>query len=127
MRRYRLLIIGFGNVGQAFFRLLNLKRDLLGVDVSVSEIIDRRRGYIINPGPSVLEDARGGKLLGRKIGIDEIPRLIEESSADIVCEFTDLNIRDRGEPAFTYLSTAIKSGKHVITTNKGQWPFTTTS
>lgn len=62
-------------------------------------------------------------MLGRKIDLDEIPNLIEESDADIVCEFTDLNIRERGEPAFTYLSTAIRSGKHVITTNKGPIAF----
>lgn len=117
------MIIGFGNVGQAFFRLLNLKRDLLGADVYVSEIIDRRRGHIVNPGPSVVDDARSGKLLGERVDIDEVPRLIEESDADIVCEFTDLNVRDRGEPAFTYLSTAIRSGKHVITTNKGPIAF----
>ncbi len=115
------MIIGFGNVGQAFFRLLNLKRDLLGVDVYVSEIIDRRRGHIVNPGPGVVDDARSGKLLGKRVDIDEVPpRLIEGSDADIVCEFTDLNVKDRGEPAFTYLSTAIRSGKHVITTNKAQ-------
>ncbi|GAB6947718.1 homoserine dehydrogenase [Vulcanisaeta sp. JCM 16161] len=123
MRGFRILIIGFGNVGQAFFKLLNLKRDALGVNASVVEIIDRRRGHIVNPGPGIVDEARSGKLLGRKIDLDEIPNLIEESDADIVCEFTDLNIRERGEPAFTYLSTAIRSGKHVITTNKGPIAF----
>ncbi|GAB6943411.1 homoserine dehydrogenase [Vulcanisaeta sp. JCM 14467] len=123
MRRYRVLIIGFGNVGQAFFRLLSMKKDAFNADVQVSEIIDRRRGHIINPGPNVVDEARSGRLLGRRIDIDEVPQLIEESDADIVCEFTDLNIRDRGEPAFTYLSTAIRSGKHVITTNKGPIAF----
>jgi len=119
----KVLIIGFGNVGQAFYELLNTKKDLLGFDITVSEIIDRSRGHIMNPGPNILNDAAKGKLIGRKVDIDEIPRLIMESDADIVCEFTDLNVKSRGEPAFTYLSTAIKSGKHVITTNKGPIAF----
>ncbi|ADY01734.1 homoserine dehydrogenase [Vulcanisaeta moutnovskia 768-28] len=123
MRGVRILIIGFGNVGQAFYELLNTKRDLLSFDITIGEIIDRSRGYIINPGPDILKDVAKGRLIGRKVDIDEIPRLITESNADIVCEFTDLNVKSRGEPAFTYLSTAIRSGKHVITTNKGPIAF----
>ncbi len=123
MREFKVLIIGFGNVGQAFFKLLNLKRDLIRANVSISEIIDRRRGHIVSPSPNILDEARSGRLLGRRVSLDEIPRLIEESDADIVCEFTDLNIKEKGEPAFTYLSTAIRSGKHVITTNKGPIAF----
>lgn len=96
---------------------------MLNAEVYVSEVVDRRRGHVVNPGPGIVEEARSGRLLGRRIDVDEVPRLIEESDADIVCEFTDLNIRDRGEPAFTYLSTAIRSGKHVITTNKGPIAF----
>ena len=123
MREYRVLIIGFGNVGQAFLELLNLKRHLLGVDFMVTGVIDRSRGFISNPSQGVVSEARTGKLLGKRVDLDQIPGLIEESDADIVCEFTDLNIRDRGEPAFTYLSTALRSGKHVITTNKGPVAF----
>ncbi|BDR92350.1 homoserine dehydrogenase [Vulcanisaeta souniana] len=123
MREYRVLIIGFGNVGQAFFELLNLKKHLLGINFIVTGIIDRSRGLISNPSPGVISEAHTGKLLGKKVVLDQIPGFIEESNADIVCEFTDLNIKDKGEPAFTYLSTALRSGKHVITTNKGPVAF----
>ncbi|WP_243669417.1 hypothetical protein [Vulcanisaeta sp. JCM 16161] len=54
MRGFRILIIGFGNVGQAFFKLLNLKRDALGVNASVVEIIDRSVGTLLTQGQALL-------------------------------------------------------------------------
>ncbi|WP_069808036.1 homoserine dehydrogenase [Vulcanisaeta thermophila] len=119
----KIMIVGFGNVGQGFFELLNARRDELGIDAVVTEIVDRRRGFIRNPGPEILPDARAGRQLGVKVDPEDIPRLITESDANVVCEFTDLNIRDKGEPAFTYITTAMRSGKHVITTNKGPVAF----
>jgi len=123
MQAIRILIVGFGNVGQGFFELLTRVKGRLGLNVVVTEIIDRRRGHIINPKPSILNEAIQGRLLGDKVEVDEIPRLISESNADIMCEFTDLVVRSKGEPAFTYLATALRSGKHVITTNKGPIAF----
>jgi len=123
MQAIRILIVGFGNVGQGFFELLTRVKGRLGLNVAVTEIIDRRRGHIINPKANILNEAIQGRLLGDKVEVDEIPRLISESNADIMCEFTDLVVRSRGEPAFTYLTTALRSGKHVITTNKGPIAF----
>jgi len=123
MQAIRILIVGFGNVGQGFFELLTRVKGRLGLNVVVTEIIDRRRGHIINPKPSILNETIQGRLLGDKVEVDEIPRLISESNADIMCEFTDLVVRSKGEPAFTYLATALRSGKHVITTNKGPIAF----
>jgi len=123
MQAIRILIVGFGNVGQGFFELLTRVKGRLGFNVAVTEIIDRRRGHIINPKANILNEAIQGRLLGDKVEVDEIPRLISESNADIMCEFTDLVVRSRGEPAFTYLTTALRSGKHVITTNKGPIAF----
>ena len=123
MQAIRILIVGFGNVGQGFFELLTRVKGELGLNVAVTEIIDRRRGHIMNPKPNILNEAVQGRLLGDKVEVDEIPRLISESNADIMCEFTDLVVRSRGEPAFTYLTTALRSGKHVITTNKGPIAF----
>lgn len=123
MRAIKVLILGFGTVGQGFFELLNKVKEELRLNVVVTEIIDRRRGRILNPKPSILPDAAQGKLLGSRVDVDEIPRLIAESDADVMCEFTDLDVKSRGEPAFTYITTALRSGKHVITTNKGPIAF----
>jgi homoserine dehydrogenase len=119
----KVLIVGFGNVGQAFFELLNKIDTELKLNVKVTEIVDRRRGHIVNPKINIIEHASKGVLLGERIDVDDVPRIIMESNADIMCEFTDLIVKTRGEPAFTYITTALKSGKHVITTNKGPIAF----
>jgi homoserine dehydrogenase len=50
----------------------------------------------------------------------DIPKAIEEINADIIIEasFTDIKT---GQPAISHIETALNSGKHVVTTNKG--PF----
>ena len=120
----KVLIVGFGVVGQGFFELFHRVRDELGLgNVLISEIVDIKYGHIKDPRPSIIEEIKAGKTVGEKIVPDDIPRIIEESDADVMGEFTWVNIKTRGEPAFTYLSTAIRSGKHVITTNKGPIAF----
>jgi homoserine dehydrogenase len=50
----------------------------------------------------------------------DIAKAIEESNADIIIEasFTDIKT---GQPAIAHIESALNSGKHVVTTNKG--PF----
>ncbi len=119
----KVMIVGFGVVGQGFFELFNRVKDELGLsDVKISEIVDIRYGHIVNPSPRIIDEVKAG-FRGRAISQDDVPRIIEGSDADIVGEFTWVNVKARGEPAFTYISTALKSGKHVITTNKGPIAF----
>jgi homoserine dehydrogenase len=44
--------------------------------------------------------------------------VIESVEAEAMVEVTPTNIKD-GEPALSHIKTAFKSGKHVVTTNKG--------
>ncbi len=111
----KILIIGFGTVGQGFFELFYNKRDLLGLqDFSIEEIIDMKYGYIPSPRRNIMEEIATGKTFPQK----DVVSAIKESDADIVCEFTWLNLKT-AEPAHTYIRTALELGKHVITTNKG--------
>jgi len=120
----RVLIVGFGTVGQGFYELFNKVRSEIGLShVSITEIIDIKYGHLLNPKPDIINDIRLGKVVGEKIEPDDIPKLIEQSDADIMGEFTWVNIKTKGEPAFTYLTAALRSGKHVITTNKGPIAF----
>jgi homoserine dehydrogenase len=68
----------------------------------------------------VLINAEKGdySLLSEKIL--DIPKAIQEIKADIIIEasFTDIKT---GQPAISHIETALNSGKHVVTTNKG--PF----
>lgn len=111
----RILILGFGTVGQGFYDLFIAKRHLLGLDnVSITEIVDARFGHILNPDKKIISEIAGGKTFP---AIDPV-QAIKESDADILCEFTWLDLKT-AEPAYTHIKTALESGKHVITTNKG--------
>ena len=114
----KILIVGFGIVGQGFFELFSEKRSQIqGLEsVEVSEIVDMKLGYVKNPPSDIITQIKGGKSLPEK-GRDVLDT-IRNSDADIVCEFTWVNMKD-GEPAFSHIKEALKLGKHVITTNKG--------
>jgi len=114
----KILIVGFGTVGQGFFELFSEKRSLVqGLElVEVSEIVDMKLGYTRNPPSDIVDIVKGGKMLPEK-GRDVLDT-IRDSDADIVCEFTWVNMKD-GEPAFSHIKEALRLGKHVITTNKG--------
>lgn len=114
-KQSKILILGFGTVGQGFFDLFTRKRESLGLnDVTISEIIDMKYGHIVNPKPDVIGEIAGGKTFPPK----DVISTIKESDADIVCEFTWLDLKT-AEPAYSYIKTALELGKHVITTNKG--------
>ncbi|MCL6003113.1 MAG: homoserine dehydrogenase [Thermoplasmatales archaeon] len=114
-KHFKILILGFGTVGQGFYELFSKKRDSLGLsNVSVSEIVDMKYGHITNPKQGIIKELEGGKTFPQK----DVLTAIRESDADIVCEFTWLNLKT-AEPAYSHVKTALELGKHVITTNKG--------
>ncbi|MCL5783133.1 MAG: homoserine dehydrogenase [Candidatus Thermoplasmatota archaeon] len=115
---HNILIIGFGTVGQGFFELFNRKKEELGLqNVKISEIADMRYGHIKSPGEDLLQN-----LPAQKTPPADVLKVIRESSCDIVCEFTWVDFKTGG-PGYDHIKTALSSGKHVITTNKG--PITT--
>jgi homoserine dehydrogenase len=116
MSDHKILIVGFGTVGQGFFELFQEKQSKIDFlkNVAISEIVDGRFGYIRNPGPDIIEDIKSGKTFEKR----DVVNSIRESDADIVCEFTWVNIKN-GEPAFSHIKEALEAGKDVITTNKG--------
>ena len=125
----RLALIGFGNVGRAFARLLLTKRDSLaqefGIEWRVVAIAARRAGAAIDskgiPLDRALEAAeRGGPLaplsaLPAPTAMDE---LIGACGADILFENTPVNY-ETGRPAIDHLQTGLEAGMHAITANKG--------
>lgn len=129
----RLAIIGFGNVGREFARMLTRKRDWLlkakGLDVEVLAIATRSRGSLISDRALDLERVesllRGdGNLIGYgKESTDLTPlEIMDNCDADIVVELTTLDIRS-GQPAIDHISSALQSKMHVITANKGPIAF----
>lgn len=129
----RLAMIGFGNVGQEFARLLMAKRDWLlkrkGLDIEVIAIADKIKGSVLADKALDLERVLKelndhGNLRGYGRGVTDLRSLdiIDKCKADLMIELTTLNIND-GQPAINHISNALQSGMDVITTNKGPVAF----
>ncbi len=129
MRTLRVAILGFGNAGQAFGRLIldkhaTIKKDW-DTDVKVVAIATGRRGSCINEAGIFLEEAWDlfQKGLGFPKGyegrteLDSI-EIAKNVDYDVLVELTPLNIFT-GQPAILHIETAINRGRHVITANKG--------
>jgi homoserine dehydrogenase len=129
MTHYRLALIGFGNVGQAFVRLLLRKRELLlreqHLSFSITGIATGKHGTVIDPQGIDINHAlevigTGGNLdeLSKRTPITNPEEFIHTCGADVVFENTPVNYVD-GQPAVDYLRTALLAGMHAITANKG--------
>ncbi len=125
----KVLIIGFGTVGQGFLELLIQKKETLkkefGLEYCLVGICDMLKGSVIkNDGldmEKVLSWVKEGKNLndfpeGRK-GLDAI-RSIEEADATVVFEATYTDIKT-AEPATSHIKKALELKRDVVTTNKG--------
>jgi homoserine dehydrogenase len=129
----RLAIIGFGNVGQEFARLLIRKRDWLvrdkGLDIEVLAIATRSRGTLMSDRgldlEKVLSCVEGDGTLDdygpESVHLDPLD-LLDGIDADILVELTTLNV-DSGQPAIDHISYAMQCKMHVITANKGPIAF----
>lgn len=127
--RLSLALVGFGNVGRAFARLLISRRAQLraqyDLEFLVTGITTGRHGQAIDPGGMDLEHAlalveRGERL--DALSTEEAPRdvlqFIRACPADALFENTPVN-HQTGRPAADYLRAALEQGMHAITANKG--------
>jgi len=122
MRIVNISIIGFGAVGQGVARSILSKQEYLkkeGIDLRVVGISDSK-GSEINTTGIDLESAllrkkqKGQVAAGSNNALD----IIGDVEHDIVVEATPTNINN-GEPGLSNMRLAFKSGKHVVTSNKG--------
>jgi homoserine dehydrogenase len=129
MRSGTIALVGFGNVGQAFARLLLRKkeqiRNLYGFDFRITGIATGRHGFAVDFGGLDLDKAlahvaNGQSLdtLSKQEHIQDTLQFIRVCSADVILESTPVNY-ETGQPALDYLREALKMGKHAVTANKG--------
>jgi len=125
----RIILVGYGVVGKGVTTILarryaeNLKDTGFNPKIVAIADID---GAVINPkglSPEKLEaiKQRGYPIskdpdFGRP-GISALD-VIESVESEVVVEVTPVNIKT-GEPALSHITKAFKTGKHVVTTNKG--------
>jgi homoserine dehydrogenase len=125
----RIILVGYGVVGKGVTTILASRCAEIvndnGFNPKIVAIADID-GAVINPrglSPEKLEEIkkRGYPIskdpdFGRP-GISALD-IIESVEAEVVVEVTPVNIKT-GEPALSHITKAFKTGKHVVTTNKG--------
>jgi len=130
---YKIGMIGCGTVGRGFLEILLNKGPALmdshSFEARLVAVSDKLKGSLLVPEGidlrkllGVLEG--GGDLAaypgGRSAKDKPLEPLdmIEQCDADIMAELTTTDIKT-GEPATGYIQKALRSGKHVVTSNKG--------
>jgi len=104
-----LALIGFGNVGRAFARLLEKKRS--SYPFRITGIHTARHGTAIS--------ARGlGVAPEFGPAASDIHDFLNRAGAEVAIEITPL-APTTGEPAISHIRAAFARGMHVITANKG--------
>jgi len=136
--RFDLVLVGFGNVGRRFVRLLDESRvELLrdhGLETRVVAITTRAHGHAFNArGLNALEladavDAGGRVGPGTRTALpflrEVLARCLTTARAGrlVAVETTTLSIGN-GQPAIDHVRTALAAGAHVVTANKGPAAF----
>ncbi|MBS3818198.1 homoserine dehydrogenase [bacterium] len=125
----RVLLIGFGTVGQGVAEILLEKRDYLakekGMEFNVVGIFDKELGGVYRPQGINLEEAletihSGGNLTQvHGESLDEDPSgFIQKAEAEVMVEMTYTDLKT-AQPATSYIRAALDGNMHVVTTNKG--------
>jgi homoserine dehydrogenase len=131
----RIVLAGFGVVGQSFARLLIAEEKELaftygimprvvgildrsgrlvdehGIDLKKALRLKKETGGIEKRGAS--KHAEGGDVVAKRAA-----DVIRDTEAEVLIEATPTNFRT-GEPGFSHMKAAFESKKHVITCNKG--------
>jgi len=105
----RLALIGFGNVGRAFARLLRRKSS--AYPFRITGIHTARHGTAVDPRGLAPEAPFGPPA-------SSIDDFLARCQAEIAIEITTLNPAS-GEPAISHIRAAFARGIHVVTSNKG--------
>lgn len=140
MRELKIAMLGFGNAGRAFGRILLEKHEEIkekyGCDVQVAAITTGSRGTLLAAPLENSSTDSGYSGIDLKEAIRQIEEdgrfdpadphystltsmeVVEKADYDVVLELTPLQIFS-GQPAADHLRGAMKRGKHAITANKG--------
>ena len=124
----RIILIGYGVVGQGLARILRHRHSEnlqdYGFNPKIVAIADRGGAAVDTKGLNLeetLEYKKKGTVAAiPKVGYSKLTPLeiIESVEAEVVVEATPTNVKN-AEPALSHIKSAFKTGKHVVTTNKG--------
>ncbi len=122
MKTVRCSILGFGAIGQGVAEVLLMKKEYLrsvGLEVKVVAIVDSK-GATVNPEGVDLADCISRKRTNGTIALEKITgvEVIRSVDHELVIETTPTNIQTGGAGLQNMLE-AFKTGKDVVTSNKG--------
>ncbi len=125
-------LIGCGTVATGLLEILDQKADYLkekyDFEARLVAVTDKLKGSLCLPEGIVIKELLD--LLHKGERIDQYPGaeestefmdpldLIERCEADVIAELTYTDIKT-AEPATSYIKKAFRTGKHVVTSNKG--------
>jgi homoserine dehydrogenase len=130
---YKIGLIGCGTVGQGLLEILDRKREYLrdayDFEARLVAVSDKLKGSLLVPEGIDIRKLLGLLAEGKPISAYEDPKkpknevsdpldMIEKTDADIIAELSYTDIKT-GEPATGYIRKALRTGKHVVTSNKG--------
>lgn len=126
MADVRIILVGFGTVGKGFLNVVLEKKSFLkeiyGLNLHINAVFKSDGGFISNTNTSLdiksLLSIKDYKEHPQWVKDAKAYDKIPEMEADIVVELTPTNIGD-GEPGLGHIRQALKSGKDVVTANKG--------
>jgi homoserine dehydrogenase len=105
----KLALIGYGNVGRAFARLLEAQRRVFPFRIVAIHTL--RRGTAIDERGLPVDPKFGPRA-------ESVDAFLDHARAEVVVEITTLN-PSTGEPAISHIRAAFARNLHVVTANKG--------
>ena len=130
----RVLLLGCGNVGRGLVRVMSVERDrypgLQELDIQFVGVVTGTRGSVVRESGvdlvRALSELEGeGQFSSRNPDAVELDSLqaAQELDYDVLVELTPLSIENRGEPAISYIRSALERSRHVVTANKGPFAY----
>jgi len=124
--KHRIGIMGFGTVGQGLAEILINKKEYLkekyGLEYDIVAVGDFAFGNVYNPAgldvAGMLAEAKEKKKFSKDLTDWDNLTLIRKSETTVWCELTYTEL-STAKPAVDHVRTALETGKHVITSNKG--------
>ena len=125
MPSYNLAIVGFGNVGRAFLRLMIAKETELrrkyDIRWRLTGVATRRVGWFADAdgfNPIALLNGHWPARAANAAQPKDVREWLERAKADVFFEASSLEAQT-GQPALDHLKAALQGGAHAISANKG--------
>lgn len=123
-KKYKLALVGFGNVGRELVRLLRTKENALreqyGIEWILAGVASRRIGWLANPAGLDIDALLAGRFseASASATLHDVHEWLGAADADVLFEASSLK-RHTGQPATDHLKVALERGAHAISANKG--------